>query len=358
MMDVYNSRARLVVFAVLALGMGGSSAMAAWFEDFETGYVDGAQLQTNAAWDGGGLGLLSTTGVPNYSGTMSALRFNQDFWNAHAYRSTFGGAATGTTLFARLNASRAGGASLPMVKIGLGDGNETAGHGSFNFTDLMWADHVWIGLEHFTETDENGTTESVVLTAQGTDYTTFGQLGHVANGSSVVLRQHECCRASWWYDVRLTQTGALTFLPEYRLSAPGDVGAWTALNIVTAGADFVPTYVGVRSHNRGTIDDIGWTPVSDLGDMNNDGNITTADVPLFIEALVDRAAYDARGLGLNASLIGDVNMDGVFDLGDSSAFSALLGGPASASAVPEPSSIMLLAIALGAVVLRRRWLFW
>ena len=46
--------------------------------------------------------------------------------------------------------------------------------------------------------------------------------------------------------------------------------------------------------------------------------------------------------------VGDVNQDNTFDLGDLSAFSALLGGPATATAVPEPSALVLTMLACSA----------
>ena len=140
MLNICRPGTKLFVCTVLALGLGSSNAVAAWFEDFET-HVNGAQLQTNSAWDGGGNVMYSMSVVPNYSGSMSATRI-PNFIYGHAYRSTGGGAATGTTLSARLNASIVGGASTPFIKFGLGDGNETSGHLSFNFLDLMAADHV------------------------------------------------------------------------------------------------------------------------------------------------------------------------------------------------------------------------
>ncbi len=103
-----------------------------------------------------------------------------------------------------------------------------------------------------------------------------------------------------------------------------------------------------------TIGNDNFAPLSLLGDMNGDLEVTTADVSLFIQALTDRASYDAYGFSVDADHNGDVDRSGTFDFGDLSAFSALLGGPASASAVPEPNVIVLIGIALSAVMMRRR----
>ena len=92
-----------------------------------------------------------------------------------------------------------------------------------------------------------------------------------------------------------------------------------------------------------------------LGDMNGDLSVNAADVSLFIQALVDRASYNANGFFVNADVNGDVDGSGTFDLGDLSAFSALtFGGSASGSAAPEPTTITLLGITLAVLVLCRR----
>ena len=43
-----------------------------------------------------------------------------------------------------------------------------------------------------------------------------------------------------------------------------------------------------------------------LGDVNGDGIISSADVPLFIQALTNRAAYGAHGFGVAVDTIGDM----------------------------------------------------
>ena len=103
------------------------------------------------------------------------------------------------------------------------------------------------------------------------------------------------------------------------------------------------------------LQDIGWEllfPVQ--GDMNGDGNLTLADAGPLVLALVDRAAFDSAYPSVDADAVGDVDGSGTFDLGDLSAFSGLLGGPASSEAVPEPSAIVLALLALAGVAANAR----
>ena len=90
-----------------------------------------------------------------------------------------------------------------------------------------------------------------------------------------------------------------------------------------------------------------------LGDMNGDNMISDADVNPFVEALTNRAAYDLHGYGVDTDLTGDVNGDGLFNLGDIGAFKLLVASAGaaagvSASSVPEPSSLLLALLALTA----------
>ena len=87
-----------------------------------------------------------------------------------------------------------------------------------------------------------------------------------------------------------------------------------------------------------------------LGDMNGDQSLTTADVSLFVQALTDRAAFDAHAFPVDADVSGDVNLDGTFDTGDIAAFDALTFSPSAAlvgGEVPEPAGGALLAMAIG-----------
>ena len=100
----------------------------------------------------------------------------------------------------------------------------------------------------------------------------------------------------------------------------------------------------------------GWLNIDVLGDMNDDDNLTSADVPLFIQALTNRAAYDAQGFGVDADTIGDINGDGTFNFGDIAGFNALFAGPAAAgaAAVPEPATFSVAVVLLMGIAIRRR----
>ena len=53
-----------------------------------------------------------------------------------------------------------------------------------------------------------------------------------------------------------------------------------------------------------------------LGDMNGDGLVNTDDLNPFVQALTNRAAYDAAYPLVDADIVGNVNEDGAFNLGD------------------------------------------
>ena len=83
-----------------------------------------------------------------------------------------------------------------------------------------------------------------------------------------------------------------------------------------------------------------------LGDMNGDGFVDVDDAGLFILALTDRAAYNLAFPMIDADIVGNVNQDGQFDLGDLASFNDLFASgsaSASASAVPEPGVLVMMA---------------
>jgi len=85
------------------------------------------------------------------------------------------------------------------------------------------------------------------------------------------------------------------------------------------------------------------------GDFNRDGHVNAADVPPMLTALADLNTFQsARGLSATDLLtIGDIDHDGRVTNGDvQSLLNLLKSGGGSITAVPEPASIVLLALAL------------
>ncbi len=93
-----------------------------------------------------------------------------------------------------------------------------------------------------------------------------------------------------------------------------------------------------------------------LGDTNDDGAVDTLDIDPFVLLLTDPAGYATAFPGVDPLAVGDVNLDLVVDTLDIDPFVALLtsGSLAAGGAVPEPGTIMLLAMAGGLVWFSRR----
>jgi hypothetical protein len=91
------------------------------------------------------------------------------------------------------------------------------------------------------------------------------------------------------------------------------------------------------------------------GDTNGDGTVNFGDLTPFVQALQDPTAYQAAFPGLYPTSC-DTNTDGACNFGDLTPFVTILqgGGSASANAVPEPASLVLLVTTLGMLLTRRR----
>ncbi len=92
-----------------------------------------------------------------------------------------------------------------------------------------------------------------------------------------------------------------------------------------------------------------------LGDMDGDGDVDDADVNPFVQALTNRSAYDANLYEVDADFVGDFNDNGKLDLGDVAMFKTAVqaAGLATASATPEPSSLMMIVLAMACLCGRR-----
>jgi hypothetical protein len=87
------------------------------------------------------------------------------------------------------------------------------------------------------------------------------------------------------------------------------------------------------------------------GDMDGNGVVDFADVEPFVLGLNDPLAF-ANQFGLPPADRGDMDTDGDFDFDDINQFAALLA-VSGVQAVPEPSSVVLLIVAVIGLVLGR-----
>jgi len=208
-----------------------------------------------------------------------------------------------------------------------------------------------VGLLQGPGTTANGTTDQTGITRIGSLGFEWHQvlLAVDADGSS----EDGGPAVSWFIDGLLIGT---------LISGVDGQDSWEVNGTVTLGnLDDTDDVATVPMFNFTLIDNLeisAGLPTFEAikGDMNNDGNVTAADVPLFIQALVDLAAYQSAYPFIDGPTTGDVNNDTVFDFGDLQAFRNLLLSEATANswAVPEPTSAILLLAALSCVVIRGR----
>ncbi len=166
-------------------------------------------------------------------------------------------------------------------------------------------------------------------------------------------------------DMSGADTGSVDFyLADYRnLDAAPDyiVDTWTWVDLTGLGSDVKTIESALSSSDAGefgmntpayfALDDLKIVPLP--GDMNDDGDVNAADVLLFVQAMVDRPAFEAVYPLVDADLVGDINENGQFDLGDLGPFGDLFNA-ASSAAVPEPPLSILLGGTLVWGVLRLR----
>jgi hypothetical protein len=98
------------------------------------------------------------------------------------------------------------------------------------------------------------------------------------------------------------------------------------------------------------------------GDMNNDGHVNAADIKAMQLALTNPSLYQTTYFNGNTNYVasdlatlGDMNGDGQFTGADVQALlNTIKAGHGSVTSVPEPASILLLALAIPATFVARR----
>jgi hypothetical protein len=110
---------------------------------------------------------------------------------------------------------------------------------------------------------------------------------------------------------------------------------------------------GFDGGNNGNVDyglawwTLGAGPVtSGLGDVNQDGHVDAKDIAAMMKALTNESTYaNSIGIGVDQlSAIADVNGDGKFTNADMQALINLLKTGGGSESVPEPASIVMLAV--------------
>jgi hypothetical protein len=136
----------------------------------------------------------------------------------------------------------------------------------------------------------------------------------------------------------------------------GDLSDWAGATLDAYNAT-LPTGVEypISPGDITTMDVIGYDLLLP-GDLNHDGHVDAADIPVLLQALVDPAAFKTNHDLIDAAFtkLADLNGDGIVTNTDIQALlNLLLSGHGSADPVPEPNTF-LLAILIALVVRPRR----
>jgi hypothetical protein len=142
--------------------------------------------------------------------------------------------------------------------------------------------------------------------------------------------------------------GGTTAINTFNGTGGGDLSDWAGLTIDSYNVG--PTVGAKNDVSAGDItvmDVIGYDRLVP-GDFNRDGQVNAADIPAMLAALADLSAYQtSKNLsGPQLVLLGDIDGDGVVTNADLQALLTLLkSGGDSLAAVPEPGSMVLMALA-------------
>ena len=254
----------------------------------------------------------------------------------------------------------------------LGDGRPGV-YGSDGLADFWWTNAVNRNTGGYLT--ETGFTGEVLDNGAGTRFWRFTPTGDGLHGVDVAVGQ--------WVTLEVVFDPSATKLAATRkvwnqkhtqlLFSNTVTDMWLSPNSVDMGGPSSSWFTQIQSNgtaypgiqrniHRLFVDDAGATlPIVQviLGDMDGDGDRDNFDIQPFELALTRPAEYLAAFPGLtDYAYRGDADGNNTFDNFDIQAFERLLAPPsqaaASAAAVPEPSTLLMVGLALPAIFARRR----